>query len=523
MAGSSELQCNSCGGNSFQSRGQTARNGKVFRNFCCKNCGTWKYVSLESMKVDAPEKFVRSDEHVESLTKKKKFLITSAQNNTKTNKKFLEALLTYCSANDSELLVIPIRYANPNSFHVGFQSNYEWDENLRPYFIENRLEFGAHVQILGDYYITATASNPLSSIEQVLRNKTTIVGHGRLQMKTLAVLSDTDPVIATTTGTLSVPNYSSSKSGYIAEIHHTNSAVVLEIDDENNTFHLRHVTAGPTGGFYDLDRYYDTKSSPSEGTSVLVLGDEHALIADKTVSYATFFAEDSLVKVLQPKYLVRHDLFDGFSISHHHDKDVFLQARKQKEGSNSLLAELTETKRYLEETSKVAPKSVNLIVPSNHNEHLMQWLNSKHAPFDLVNFAEYAELRTLVHDSIQSHDPFELWLERHMESTVLNRTEFLSRRKSFQVNGVELSMHGDVGANGSRGSRTGLAKLGVPAVIGHSHSPGIENKIFQTGTSTNRFLSYNRGPSGNLNTHCVVYPDGNCQLITVIRGRWRVK
>jgi hypothetical protein len=33
---------------------------------------------------------------------------------------------------------------------------------------------------------------------------------------------------------------------------------------------------------------------------------------------------------------------------------------------------------------------------------------------------------------------------------------------------------------------------------------------------------YTSGPSGWLNTHCVIYPNGKRSLLNIIKGKWRI-
>ena len=68
-----------------------------------------------------------------------------------------------------------------------------------------------------------------------------------------------------------------------------------------------------------------------------------------------------------------------------------------------------------------------------------------------------------------------------------------------------------------------LRRVGVRSVIGHSHSPGIEEGCYQTGTSTFLRLEYNSGPSGWLQAHVLVHADGKRQLIIIIDGKWRLE
>jgi len=59
-------------------------------------------------------------------------------------------------------------------------------------------------------------------------------------------------------------------------------------------------------------------------------------------------------------------------------------------------------------------------------------------------------------------------------------------------------------------------------VIGHTHSPGISEGCYQTGTSSLLKLGYTSGPSSWLNTHCSVYSNGKRSLISIIDGKWKL-
>jgi hypothetical protein len=66
-----------------------------------------------------------------------------------------------------------------------------------------------------------------------------------------------------------------------------------------------------------------------------------------------------------------------------------------------------------------------------------------------------------------------------------------------------------------------LRRIGARTVIGHSHSPGIEEGCYQTGTSSMLRMGYNSGPSSWLHAHCIIYPNGKRSLAVVVDGKWR--
>lgn len=438
-------------------------------------------------------------------------------------------MLKYCEARKARLIIIPIRYRNPNAFHPG---RYEdvWDPELEKYYVQNTIQLSSHVQILGDLKIVATARNPLSGLEALTMGKTTIVGHNQLEMRSCSRLKADHPVILISTGTVSEENYSDTKDGFKARGTHNNSAIVVEIDRANDLFHFRHVEADKHGSFYDIDGYWTRhgKSNHPVIVEALITGDEHAIMTDVDNMKAVYTGPGSIAKTLIPKRVYRHDILDSYAISHHHKDKFFLNVMKRDGGWDNLEDELRMTKEYIEHTSTfLGEGAVNYIVGANHNDHLLKWLECPRASLSVTNARIYTQLRSLMlQDSEPKQipfnvpDPFKLWFN---STPTKSSVEFISRNESHKVRGIELAMHGDVGPNGSRGSLVSLSKTGTPCVIGHSHSPGIEKQCYQVGTSTPMRLEYNHGLTSWMNTHCVIYPNGKRQLLNVIKGKWRLE
>jgi hypothetical protein len=72
-----------------------------------------------------------------------------------------------------------------------------------------------------------------------------------------------------------------------------------------------------------------------------------------------------------------------------------------------------------------------------------------------------------------------------------------------------------------RGSINNLRRISNKSIIGHSHTPGIEEGCYQVGTSTYLRLEYNKGASSWLNAHSVLNADGKRQMLVIVEGRWR--
>ena len=523
--------CINCNSENLKKLGMRFTAGRTKNlGYECNDCGTEflvPYTSEEESLEDIPDDlhYIRNDEYINKITSAKKIVFTTAINNTKVNKKFYDSIKQYCEFNSAELVVFPLRYCNPSLLTILSDDKKTWyDESIEPYLVENNFEILPNLKALGGLKTQATVENPLSGVDGLSKGYSIIFGHPQVSLKTLPRNEEKYPAIATTTGAITEKNYSSTKVGYKAGFNHSMSALILEIDDEGDFF-IRHLNFDGKG-FYDLDYYYDSKSAKKSMTRVeaIITGDEHAVFIDPEVLAATYNNKDSIVSTLNPKYIVRHDVLDFFSGSHHHKKDTFLKFAKHHSGRKwSVKSELELTVNFINDTT---PKNTkNLIIASNHNSHLLQWLNDEQTCKDMENAVIYHYLMYKVLEKTKfdvtsgqyiSPDPFELYA-----SDKLVNTEFLSRNQSFKIKDVDVSDHGDVGVNGSRGSSKQFSNIPVKNITGHSHSPVIDKGNYTVGTSSLLRLGYNKGYSSWDHCHCLIYPNGKRQLIFIRNGKYR--
>lgn len=526
------MQCINCSSDDLKKLGMRFSEGKEKNlGYSCNNCGetfTVPYSKDPDNEVSDNDdlKFIRDDEFISNITKHKRIVFTCALNNTKVNKKFLGALKSYCSHNDAALVILPIRYRNPSLINTvkGEGGERVWyAPEIEEYLVENNFEIIEGVKALGGLKTQATVINPLSGVDSLSKGNTVILGHPQVALKTIARNDDNYPAIATTTGAITEKFYSSTKAGYKAAFNHSLSAAVFEIDDQGDHF-IRHLNFDGNG-FYDIKNYYRTNKVNETKNSIqaLVTGDEHAVFADAGVRHATYDADDSISNTLKPKYIVRHDVLDFFSASHHHKYNIFLKyAKHHSEGQWSVKTELMKTVNYINDTTK--DFSTNIIIASNHNEALNRWLNECNPKEDPENALLYHALMygvlsktKLVDGKLEQPEPFELFAASLMKQ----KTMFLSRNQEFKVAGVELSMHGDQGVNGSRGSSVQFGNLPDKNITGHSHSPMINKSNYTVGTSSILRLEYNSGPSTWDHAHCIIYPNGKRQMLFIRNGKWK--
>lgn len=508
------MECIHCGSDKLRKNGSfTLNNGVTKIRYRCGDCGK-SFSDIAQVSVTTPSNKFTPDIVLTS----KRYVITSCQNNTPTNNNFLESLENYCEWNDVELIVIP-------TYHQEVLYPWpliEWDCDEK-YLIRDKFSINNMITVLANIKINASAENPLGGLDSLTKGKSLIVPHNQLQLRSLPVMVNDHPVIMTTTGTISEPNYVKSKAGEKAEFNHSNSAIFVNIEDD--MFHMRVLNADHSGGFYDIDGYYSpTKYTPLSSVEALITGDEHVIVNSELVSAATYTNEDSIVNTLKPKKIIRHDVLDCFTISHHHKKDNFIQYSKYINDMNRIEDELEQTIQYIENTTP--DWSETYIVSSNHHDHLKRWLTEADPKLEPWNAKIYHMLTYMMLQDIENArdngkglyvpDPFKLYVEEGNY-----RFKFISRDDSFKIHNIELSNHGDKGANGSRGSLAQFSKFADKAVIGHSHTPGINKGAYSVGTSTSKSLEYVSGPSSWMNTHCIIYPNGKRQLINIINGKWK--
>lgn len=457
-----------------------------------------------------------------------RYIITSAINNIEVHEKFWSCLMTARQSLDAELLVIPIRYKNPTSQREDQedQDTEWWATEIKPFLWNVRKVINKNLILLADIKTQATTSEPVLGYEAISGSSSAIIGHPKMQLKVIPTPQNRMPKILTSTGACTIATYSSTKAGKKGEFHHSLSALIVEVD--GSKFHLRQLHFDTkSGSFTDLDtRYYpDGLVSRAPPPEALVMGDTHVEFTDEAVDKATF-GRGGIVRTLKPKRLVWHDLMDGWSVNPHHRGNVFIGIAKIRSGGGDVRAEVHRAIQHV--VDRTFDGAVSLVIPSNHNDFLTRWLvdtDPRSAPSNFEFWCEtgLAMARATARDAGGAvyPEPFAYWGEK-LTQDKREIIKFLKRDESLLVCGVELSLHGDKGPNGARGSAKNLRRIGVRTVIGHSHTPAIEEGCYQVGTSTPLKLEYTSGPSSWLNTHCLVHADGKRQLINIIDGKWRL-
>lgn len=461
---------------------------------------------------------------ISTARRKRRYVITCAQNATPEFKPGLSALRAYCQHNRAELIVIPIRYHNPTSAWTAKDEDKNWwAPSLTADLVETRVELCENLVLLADVRIQPTAVRPTSGIETFCGGQSIIIGHPKLEVVTIPTPQNALAKIIHTTGSITVDNYTDSKAGKKGEHHHAFGAVVVEIDGDR--FHLRQINMDDDGSFYDLDSLYRPDGTVTSGhcAEVLILGDLHERFVDPGVVRATFGAR-GMVDVLQPSAVVFHDVMDFHSQNHHHSRKVFTKIAKHRGDRSSVEDEVDECAAFIDKHARDGQRIV--FAPSNHPDALARWVEDsdwkddpENAEFYLKTALAMAESARMSDTGASYIDPFVYWMRQKLGR--VNQCEFPARDESVMIAGIECGMHGDKGPNGSRGAIRGFGRIGVRSIIGHSHTPGVMDGVYQVGTSSRLRLEYNSGPSSWMHCHCAVYPNGKRALLWVIGGKWR--
>jgi len=433
---------------------------------------------------------------------KKYFLITWAQNATPINLNFFKNIKKYSEFLNGQILVIPGRYHNPTSIFTAKDESQEWwDENVVPYLSLNRHNLNKSISVLSDIKIQPTASNPLTSLECLTSNQSSIVGHPRVHLKSMPVMDANKPKIIMSTGGCTKPNFTDSKNGAISSFHYTYGFIVVEVVDDE-LFYIRQVTAIEDGSFCDL--CYSVKNeqvSKIKKVSALIKGDIHYGNHDEKVLDKSF---DKLIPKIKPKQVILHDVFDGYSINHHEANNFIKQYHNEIDGTNSLKKEIDNLLNWLK-----SKKNLNLVVVfSNHDDFLNRFIINSDIRKNVKNALEYVEYAKVLLENKAPNG-----LIAYIINKNIPEIKCLGRNDSYKIKDWELAIHGMDGFNGSKGSIQQYRKLNTKTISAHAHSIGRFDGALQVGCNTKLRMGYNNGVSSWVHSDVIVHENGKTQHI----------
>jgi hypothetical protein len=471
------------------------------------------------VKNDAPcisEENTRTN--LETINKSKqdrvrRFIFTSAQNNTEVNEPFWNNLLAFAHHIDAKVLVGTFSY-NKSTYgkkavkrntlqESDFESTLWYDDRIVPYICDK------DVHLCGDWYwrgsmnIPPTSKNVLNQLESINYGTSNILPNSKLLMKTRPRVRHSDSINYNyTTGAVTIPNYIQKLSGQLSEYNHKIGALLLEIDgDEAFAFHLE-------ADEDDFSIYFFNTTikngSVIHGDNILAInwGDIHTAEMPPAIK-SLVWKSGGIIDILRPKKQYFNDLYSMRNFNHHDKNDYESRLKKSHEGSNSILQELEETVDFLKYSYRSNIKSIN--VPSNHDRHLDKFIDTydpKESVYpNIMNDLLYHELSSLrIKKKYLAKEPnfnllksaFEL-IDQDLYSTYPN-IEFPSIEENGTITkkNIENLLHGDYGVAGTRGSSKSYANIGLKSTKGHDHMPSRIDDVMSAGAMSLDF-SYVRG------------------------------
>ena len=437
----------------------------------------------------------------------KKYLITTAQYNAGVNKNLLKNMDRYAASNDAEILILPTAGKNITEEEI-------MTSELNDYrIIDSEYKISKSLKIK-DFGTRPQQINPLTGLDRFAQGDKSYILPGTKQMlRYVANSYDDCPKTVMTTGAITHPNYNlKHRVGRIANSDHTYGFVVVEkVSDKY--FHFRHVKSLKNGNFSDITgNYKGGVHTLTPDVKAMVMGDIHPLDINPIHKRVSL---EQLAK-FKPTHVFLHDTFNGKSISHHYLNHNIRKHEVYNEQGLNLEDELKTTLAELTDYAKATTNGKVYVVASNHDEHLYRYLDEGRFIGDKGNDLMGSMLYTA---ALQGYNPLEFGLA--MVGDIPHNVEFIERDTGFKLLGFELGNHGDLGANGGRGSPRSIENANSKSITGHGHSPFIIRDTYRVGTSTNMRLDYNKGYSSWANTNAVLYNNGTVQLLNTINKKYR--
>lgn len=479
----------------------------------------------------------------------KRYILTSAQNNTFVNSDFLSNLEALARHYDATIIVGTYTY---NQNHFGpmavkrgkkkpYQKQLWYDPSLKDYIKDYRIQLAPGLVWAGEYNALPTNVNPLAGLESYTSRNSAIFPHAKLAMRSIPTMQGEGVKLNYTTGTVTERNYIQKREGVIAEFHHIYGAQLVEVN-ENGNWWVRQLNQDEgTGTLQDLHILVQNGEVISTDATVEAVthGDLHGTMADPEVVETTL----DMVDVLRPKYQFLHDVMEGASVNPHQRKYA---ANHEKfytwlRGYHKLENELVDTVVLLSRYSR--PWSQIVIVDSNHDDAwIKRWLREYDYRKDPPNTEIFLDLQAYLYGQIRNGVTDEQSRARVANPKFVRdinvleyalrkygnyeaEAKFLQADESFMTCGkkIENGMHGHLGPAGKFGSPAELSKMGRKANTAHTHSTGIWNGLYVAGTSSKLRWDYTKGPSNWTNSHILTYPNGKRTIVTCYNGAWRAQ
>jgi hypothetical protein len=464
------------------------------------------------------------------------YLLTAATNNTDLHAAFwanLQALAKHYEAHGPvEILVRRIGYnlnawrklgADTEVDEPGGDDAIHYAPELLPHVCDERVELAPGIHWAGDAPSTATAISPLSGYDTFTGEASGVFGATKLEMRSIATMRGQPAKHIISTGVVTQRNYSETKVGQKADWNHVFGATLVEVESDGTWF-MRPLVADDCGTICDLNiTVQDGNVCVTTNMDALTPGDVHVADLEPDIQ-AAIYGPGGMTDTLKPKELHHHDLHDHKARSHHDERNPFRRLQLHYSGEESVEDEVAKDAAFLSYAAR--PWMRQVVVGSNHDEHMHRWLKDANWKSDPPNMLFYLQAAHRTCQAIKEGDEgFHLLEWACREKGAPEDVIFLRQDQSWLVHDIECGLHGDRGPNGSRGSARSLSRIGAKTNIGHSHTPAIIDGCWQAGVTAGDVdeptLDYACGPSAWSRTLIGTYATGKRTLITMRGLRWR--
>lgn len=471
--------------------------------------------------------------------KVKRYLCTSAQNDTIVHDGWWKNLQAIAIHYDAELLVAGLMY-NKNAFSNGKMQKKQKDEavlgdeamfdpKVREYLVEERRDLAPRLTFCAELNIMPTARRPLSGLESYTYRKSTIVPHTTIALKSVPGMKSEGVKLLYTTGACTQRNYIQRKEGFRAEHFHAYAALLVEVDHNGNWW-CRHIEQGSDGTACDLTLIFKNGKLVKDNGRVanICWGDLHATKLDAATAEAGWLGDGNMLDTLRPYSQHVHDLLDASPFGHHTRADPFESYRAyHRNDRRSMSGELRCTAQVAASMQRDWCRTV--AVNSNHDRHLGRALCEIDWREDPENAEVILSLTSRVLRALRTDDATYNLIEdaiREFAPIPLDKMEFLKEDQSDVIlrhldGGIECGLHGDRGANGARGTPMGIAKAARKINMADKHTAEIVDHVYVAGVSGKLDMRYNKGLSSWTHAHIVTYNNGCRAIVSVYDGRWR--
>jgi len=463
--------------------------------------------------------------NIKEITDKQCFIFTSAQNNTHVHGKFWDALQQCAKFKNAEIIVGTFTYNKSGFQNLTKESNDLWyDPKIRDKIQNQSIQITDDLVFSGELNILPTAKRVFTGMTSYTSHNSMIVPHTKIQLESVANSKNTDTKHMYSTGCCTQSNYINKRAGQVAAFDHIYGALLVETDSGGNWFARQLNAESDTGSFYDLDVYYTPDSVEVNHNCLAInFGDIHAAKLDENAASVSWRSNNSMIDKLKPKYVFLHDVYDQMVRNHHNIKDPYFLYKMFNNSTETVKDEVELTTKVISEIKdKIGNDSQLVIVESNHDLALQKWLRESDYKYDPVNAEFFLELQLATYKAMKHNQEFSVFEYACNLFNDFNDVLFLQTDDSFVLEGIEFGSHGDLGANGARGSINGFAKSGMKMNLGHSHNIGILGGIYYAGVLGKLDMGYNRGLSNWSHANIITYKNGKRSILSIKNNKFNI-